>query len=191
MDCSFRRKINDDVRRCILLKRRAISWAMDDFPVPAWPKRTRQRSEVGSFTQLIMKFRKAVRVPVRHPLSGVNREPAPYGISLIFASSSATLLRSMTLTVSVVRTDVQGLARHPLQLDSHPVKVTRNLADIGRNDSHVRRNDSHIVQNLECSYLCGNRTFIQERLVEFEKGGSEVLDFFVAFATGILQDSLP
>ena len=116
--------MKDDVSRCILSNRLAISWAMDDFPVPAWPNRTRQRSEAGSFTQLIMKSRKAVRVPARQPLSGANREPAPNGISLIFASSSATLLRSMTLKVSVVRTDVQGLARHPLQLGSHPVKVT-------------------------------------------------------------------
>src|SRR6266702_4947996 len=88
--------MKDDVRRCILSKRRAISCAIDDFPVPARPKRTRLRSEAGSFTQLTMKFRKAVRVPVRQPLSGVNREPIPYGISLIFASSSIMIIRSIT-----------------------------------------------------------------------------------------------
>ena len=50
------------------------SCAMDDFPVPGCPKRTRPRSEVGLFTQLIMKSRNATRVPIRHPLSGLNRE---------------------------------------------------------------------------------------------------------------------
>src|SRR6266702_1287236 len=69
---------------------------MDDFPVPACPKRTRLRSEAGSFTQLTMKSRKAMRVPVRQPLPGVNREPSPYGISLIFESSSITIIRSIT-----------------------------------------------------------------------------------------------
>ena len=124
MDCSFRKKIKDDVSRCILSKRRAISCAMDDFPVPACPKITRQHSEAGSFAQLIMKSRKAVRVPLRQPLSGVNREPVPYGISLIFASNSVTILRSMTFKVLELRTNVGDLAGHPLQLGSHPVKVT-------------------------------------------------------------------
>ena len=89
-------KINDEVRRCISSKSRAISWAMDDFPVPACPKRTRPRSEAGSFTQLIMKSRKATRVPTRQPLSGLNREFNPYGISLIFASISMTNTGSVT-----------------------------------------------------------------------------------------------
>ena len=35
------------------------SYAIDDFPVPACPKRMRLRSEVGSFTQLTMKSRNA------------------------------------------------------------------------------------------------------------------------------------
>ena len=77
---------------------RAISCAIDDFPVPACPKRTRARSMsgFGSFTQSIMKSRNATRVPTRHPLSGLNRELNPYGISLIVASSSKTTIRSVT-----------------------------------------------------------------------------------------------
>ena len=75
---------------------RAISWAIDDFPVPACPKRMRPRSEAGLFTQLIIKSENATRVPVRQPLSGLNRELNPYGISLIFASSSKTIMRSLT-----------------------------------------------------------------------------------------------
>ena len=100
------RKINDDVRRRISSKRRAISCAIDDFPVPACPKRTRKRSEAGSFTQLTMKSKKVRRVPVRQPFSGVNREPVPYGISLIFASSSATILRLIISKLSGLRTSV-------------------------------------------------------------------------------------
>ncbi len=88
LDCSFRKKLKNDVRRCILSKRRAISCAMDDFPVPACPNRTRLHSEPGLFTQLTTKSKKAVRVLGRQPFSGVKREPVPYGISLIFASSS-------------------------------------------------------------------------------------------------------
>ena len=72
--------MNVDVRRCILLKSRAISCAIDDFPVPASPNRTRPRSEAGSFTQSIMNSRNAARVPIRQPLSGSNRELTPYGI---------------------------------------------------------------------------------------------------------------
>jgi len=45
---------------------------------------------------LTMKSRKAVRVPVRQPLSGVNREPVPYVISPIFLSSSMTIIRLIT-----------------------------------------------------------------------------------------------
>ena len=99
-DCSLREKINDDVRRCILSNSRAISCAIDDFPVPACPKRTRPRSEsgfrVGSFTQSIMKFRNATRVPTRQPLSGLNRELTPWGILPIIESSSMTTIRSVT-----------------------------------------------------------------------------------------------
>ena len=69
---------------------------MDDFPVPACPKRMRPRSEVGLFTRLIMKSRNATRVPIRHPLSGLNREFNPYGISLTYESSSMTIIRSAT-----------------------------------------------------------------------------------------------
>ena len=79
---------------------RAISCAIDDFPVPACPKITRPRSEAGLFTQLVMKSRNATRVPIRQPLSGLNRELNPYGISLIFASSSMTTIRSVTQTPS-------------------------------------------------------------------------------------------
>ena len=75
---------------------RAISCAIDDFPVPACPKRTRPRSEAGLFTHLIMNSRNATRVPIRQPLSGLNRELGPYGISLIFASSSTTTIRLVT-----------------------------------------------------------------------------------------------
>src|SRR5580693_1866329 len=112
-----------DVRRCILLKRRATSCAMEDFPVPACPKRTRQRSEVGSFTQLTMKSKKAVRVPARQPLSGVNRDPVPYGISRILASISVAIVRLMVPKVSRLHTGVLDMARHPFQLGSHPVKL--------------------------------------------------------------------
>src|SRR6266571_8179786 len=69
---------------------------MDDFPVPACPKRTKVRSESGLSTQLTMKSKKAMRVPGRQPFSGVKRGPFPYGISLIFASSSMTIIRSIT-----------------------------------------------------------------------------------------------
>src|SRR6266700_530588 len=86
---------NDEVRRCILSNSRAISCAIDDFPVPACPKRTRPRSEAGLLTQLIMKFRNATRVPIRQPLTGLNRELNPYGISLIFESSSMTTIGSV------------------------------------------------------------------------------------------------
>src|SRR6266849_6454804 len=61
---------------------------MDDFPVPACPKRTRPRSDTGLFTQLIMKSRNVTRVPRRQPLFGLNCEMRLYGISLIFATSS-------------------------------------------------------------------------------------------------------
>src|SRR6266849_6081607 len=88
--------MNDDVRRCMLSNSLAISCAIDDFPVPACPKRTRQRSEAGLFTQLIIKSRNATRVPVRQPLSGLNRDLDPYGISLITALSSMTTIRSVT-----------------------------------------------------------------------------------------------
>src|ERR1700755_1596325 len=98
--------MNDDVRRCILLNSRAISWAMDDFPVPACPKRTRARSEAGLLTQLIMYSRNATRVPTRQPLSGLNEALDPYGISLIFASSS------MTTIGSVVQKPSQTTYRH-------------------------------------------------------------------------------
>jgi hypothetical protein len=47
------------------------------------------------FTKLIMKSRNDTRVPIRQPLSGLNRELNPYGISLIFASSSMTTIGSV------------------------------------------------------------------------------------------------
>jgi hypothetical protein len=95
---SLREKINDDVRRCISPNYRAISCAIDGFPVPACPKRTRQRFEsvFGSFTQLIMKPRDATRVPTRQPLSGLNRELTPHGTFSITASGSITTIRSVT-----------------------------------------------------------------------------------------------
>ena len=40
-----------------------------------------------------------MRVPMMQPLSGVNREPVPYGISLILASISVTIVSSITLKV--------------------------------------------------------------------------------------------
>ena len=75
---------------------RAISWAIDDFPVPSSPKRKRPRSESGLFTQLIMKSRNTTRVPIRQPLSGLNRDLDPHGISLIVASSSMTTIGLIT-----------------------------------------------------------------------------------------------
>jgi hypothetical protein len=78
----------------------------------------------------------------------------------------------MTLKVPRRRTSVGDLAGHPLQLCSYPV-------DIGRNYSHA-------VQNLEGSYLGGHRSFGHESVVEFEKGGAEVFDFFIDLADSIL-----
>ena len=43
-----------------------------------------------------MKSRNATRVPARQPLSGLNRELTPRGISLIIASSSMTTVGSIT-----------------------------------------------------------------------------------------------
>ena len=98
LDGSLHEKINDDVRRCILSNSSAVSCAIDDFPMPACPKRTRPRSEseFGSFTQLVIKSRNATRVPARQPLSGLNRELTARGISLIIASSSMTTIGSAT-----------------------------------------------------------------------------------------------
>jgi len=70
-----------------------------DRNMPARPKKMRVRSESGPSTQSTMKSKKALRVSRRQPFSDVKREPVPYGISLIFASSSVTVLRSMTLKV--------------------------------------------------------------------------------------------
>ncbi len=151
---------------------------MDDFPVPACPNRTRLRSESGLFTQLTMKSKKAVRVPGRQPFSGIKREPVPYGISLIFASSSVTIVRFITLKSSVLRTSVRNLARYPLQLGSHPVKLTRNPANISRNYSHI-------VQNLERSYLCSDGDLIQESLSKFDESGAEVPYLFVDLAAEV------
>jgi hypothetical protein len=67
-----------------------------EFPVPACPKRTRPRSGTGLFTQLIIKSRDTTRVPIRQPLSGLNRELTLRGISLIIASSSMTTIGSVT-----------------------------------------------------------------------------------------------
>src|SRR6266566_10076433 len=117
-------KINDEVRRCLLSNHRAISCAIDDFPVPACPKRTRPRSEVGLFTQSIMKSRNATRVPLRQPLSGLNREWRPYGISLIFASSSMTTIGSVTQKPS--KTTYRHLKLESIFLPIRPEFGTQN-----------------------------------------------------------------
>src|SRR6266852_4070523 len=150
--------MNDDVRRCILSNCRAISCAIDDFPVPACPKRTRLRSEAGSFTQLLMKSRNATRVPIRQPLSGLNRELHPYGISLIFASSSMTTIRSVTRSHQRLITGVGNLACQVL-------KLSRYIC--------------HLVQNLEHSNLRRDGSLAQEGLLAFDKDIGQLLDFFL------------
>ena len=126
---------------------------MDDFPVPACPNRTRVVSELGSFTQSTMKSKKAVRVPGRQPFSGMKRRPVPYGISLIFASSSVIFIRLIALKLSGLHTSIQSLVRNPLQLGSYPVKLTGHDTDVGRNYSDI-------VQNLERSYLCSDGSLV-------------------------------
>ena len=51
-------------------------------------------------TQLTIESKKVVRVPGRQPFSGMKREPVPYGISLIFASSSVAIISSMALKLT-------------------------------------------------------------------------------------------
>ena len=82
----------------MLSKSPAISCAMDDFPVPACPKRMRPRSESasGPSTHLVMQSRNATRVPTRQPLSGLNRELTAWGIFSIIASSSMKTIGSVT-----------------------------------------------------------------------------------------------
>ena len=75
---------------------------MDDLPVPTCLKRTRPHPELASrlFIQLVMKSRKARRVPTRQPLLGPNRELTVRGISLMIASSFITIIESVTQKAS-------------------------------------------------------------------------------------------
>ena len=126
-----------------------------------------------------------MRVPARQPFSGMNREPVPYGISLIAAFISVAIVRSMVLKVSRGHTGVGDMARHPFQL-------MRNPPDVGRNDSYVGRNNSDIVQNLKCGNLCDDGSLIDKSVVEFENSGAEAFDLLVNLAANsVLQCSLP
>ena len=82
------------------------------------PKKNETTFGVGLFTQLIMKSRNAMRVPIRHPLSGPNCEFNPYGISLIFESSSMTTIRlatqkSLTITYRHLKFELIFLPHRP------------------------------------------------------------------------------
>jgi hypothetical protein len=48
-----------------------------------------------------------------------------------FASSSVTIIRSVTLKLSGIHTSVQNVVRYPLQLGSDPVKLTRYRTNVG------------------------------------------------------------
>src|SRR5260221_13350424 len=62
------------VRRPVASNLFAISWAIEDLPVPAWPKSIRALGESTSSTQSVMAFRNLIRVPLRQLFSGLNLE---------------------------------------------------------------------------------------------------------------------